>query len=60
MSKSEDYRAKALEAELAAQRATDPAVRASYEELARGWFELARNAEWLARGAATGQASPDK
>ena len=36
MSKAEDFRAKAVAAELAAQRATDPGVRASYQELARG------------------------
>ena len=50
MSKAEDFRAKAMAAELAAQRTADPGVRASYQELARGWFELARHAEWLVRG----------
>jgi hypothetical protein len=58
MSKAEDFRAKAVAAELAAQRATDPAVRTSYQELARGWFELARNADWLVRGG-SGQVPPE-
>jgi hypothetical protein len=49
MSKSEEYRAKALAAYQAAQAATDEAIRSSYEEVARNWLEMARQVEGLVR-----------
>jgi hypothetical protein len=40
-----DYRRKAEEAERAAERASDPVVKKSYEVLARSWLDLAKRLE---------------
>jgi hypothetical protein len=50
MTNAEDYRARALAAELSAQRSTDPNVKMAYQELARSWLEVMRHSEWLDRG----------
>jgi hypothetical protein len=49
VSTSEEYRQKALRADLMALRATDAAMRTAYENLAHSWRELARQAEWEPR-----------
>jgi hypothetical protein len=46
VSTSDEYRQKALSADLMALRATDAAMRTAYENLAHSWRELARQAEW--------------
>jgi hypothetical protein len=47
---AEEYRQKALEADLRALRVSDPGVRLAYQELAHGWRHLADHLDWLARG----------
>jgi len=42
---SHECRRKAEEADELAQKATDPAVRLAYEEIARRWREMAERAE---------------
>jgi hypothetical protein len=42
---SHECRCKAEEADELAQKATDPAVRTAYEEIARLWREMAERAE---------------
>ncbi len=49
------FRAKAVECQIAAQKAKDPDVKETYLELMRGWHELANEIEhfehtWLDRG----------
>ena len=50
VSKADEYRAKSLQCELQASKAADAEARATYEELARGWANLATNVE-LRQGA---------
>jgi hypothetical protein len=50
-SKVEHYRAKAVEAEAHARRASDEISRSQYLEAARSWADLARMTEELLRGA---------
>jgi hypothetical protein len=45
----DEYRRKALEADLMALRATDLSMRAAYENLSRSLRELAEQAEWAPR-----------
>ena len=42
---SHECRRKAEEADELAQKATDPAIRLAYEEIARRWREMAERAE---------------
>jgi len=42
---SNEYRRKAKEADELAHKATDPAVRLAYEEIAKRWREMAERAE---------------
>jgi hypothetical protein len=42
---SQECRRKAKEADELAEKATDPAVRTAYEEIARHWREMAERAE---------------
>jgi hypothetical protein len=46
---AEEYRQKALEADLRALRVSDPGARLAYQELAHGWRHLADYLDWLAR-----------
>jgi len=44
-SKAEEYRSKADDCRRRAQEAHDPDAKRQFEELARGWLELAKRAE---------------
>ena len=50
MLSADEYRKKALEADLLSLRATDAALRAAYEELSHSWRQLANQVEWIDRG----------
>jgi hypothetical protein len=47
---AEEYRQKALEADLNALRVRDPGAQLAYQELAQGWRHLADHLDWLVRG----------
>ena len=47
---AEEYRQKALDADLRALRVSDPAARLAYQQLAGGWRHLADHLDWLVRG----------
>ena len=49
----DEYRQKALAADLMALRVTDPKVRAAYQDIARGWRDLADNLDLAGRGRKT-------
>lgn len=51
--KIQHYRARAVEADEIARRATDPRVREMYVQAAGSWRELAETAEALQRDAKT-------
>jgi hypothetical protein len=46
-SRADEYRRRAILAQQRAQRATDPTLREALGEVARDWFALAEQAEWL-------------
>jgi hypothetical protein len=48
-SRAENYRSRGIEAEQRAAQTTDPNIRLAFEDVARGWFLLAEQANWLDR-----------
>jgi hypothetical protein len=46
-SRSDDYRRRGIEAQNRAAAAADTTIRSAFDELARGWFALAEQTDWL-------------
>ena len=48
-SRAEQYRSRGIEAQQRAAQATDLSLKEAFKDVARGWFAVAEQAEWLDR-----------